>query len=112
MSEAVQRRYGSVVRLRPEKEAEYRELHTAVWPEVLRQIAASHIRNYTIFLRDGVLFSYFEYAGSDYEADMAAMATDPVTRRWWTFTDPCQQPVDTAAPGELWAPMEEVFHVD
>lgn len=105
-------RHGDVIRLRPEMEAEYRRLHAAVWPTVLEQIARSGIRNYTIFLRDGYLFSYFEYVGDDFEADMARMAADPETQRWWTFTDPCQQPVDTAAPGEHWAPMEEVFHVD
>lgn len=105
-------RHGSVVRLRPEKEQEYRRLHAAVWPTVLEQIAASNICNYSIFLRDGYLFSYFEYTGDDFGADMAAMAADPETQRWWAVTDPCQRPVESAAPGEHWAPMEEVFHVD
>lgn len=106
------KRFGSVIRLRPEKEAEYRELHAAVWPAVLDQIQRSGIRNYTIFLRDGLLFSYFEYVGEDFDADLAAMAKDPETQRWWTLTDPCQQPVQSAAEGEWWAPLEEVFHAD
>jgi L-rhamnose mutarotase len=93
-------------------EAEYRELHAAVWPGVLARIQVSGIRNYTIFLRAGVLFSYFEYVGDDYEADMAAMAADPVTQDWWRLTDPCQQPMPGAADGEKWSPLEEVFHVD
>lgn len=104
-------RFGAVVRLRPEREAEYRRLHAAVWPEVLRRIRECNIRNYTIFLRDGILFSYLEYVGTDLDADMAAMAADPRTREWWTFTDPCQQRWETA-PDTQWAPMEEVFHVD
>jgi L-rhamnose mutarotase len=106
------RRFGSVIRLRPEREAEYRRLHEAVWPDVLAQIARSNIRDYTIFLRDGLLFSYYVYTGPDHSADMAAMAADPRTREWWALTDPCQQPVETAAEGEWWAPLEEVFHVD
>lgn len=105
-------RFGSVVLLRPEKADEYLALHADAWPGVLEQITRSNIRNYSIFLRDGMLFSYFEYIGEDYDADMAAMAADPVTRRWWALTDPCQQPVATAAPGENWAPAEEVFHLD
>ena len=105
-------RYAAVIRLRPEKEAEYRELHAAVWPAVLDRIRDSNIRNYSIFLRDGQLFSYYEYVGQDHEADMAAMAADPATQDWWRLTDPCQQPVETAVPGEGWAPMTEVFHVD
>jgi L-rhamnose mutarotase len=79
---------------------------------VLEQIARSNIRNYTIFLRDGLLFAYFEYTGTDYRADMAAMAADPRTRAWWELTDPCQQAVPSAAEGEWWAPLEEVFHTD
>lgn len=106
------RRYGSVIGLRPEGEARYRELHAAVWPAVLDRLSASHIRNYSIFERDGMLFSYFEYVGDDFDGDMAAIAADPVTQEWWTHTDPLQEKVPTAAPNEHWAPMEEVFHVD
>ena len=106
------KRYGSIIRLRPEKEEEYRRLHADAWPGVLAMIRRCNIRNYSIFLRDGVLFSYYEYAGSDHEADMARMAADTTTQEWWKLTDPCQQPVDTAAEGEWWAPLEEVFHTD
>ncbi len=105
-------RVASVIRLRPEHEDAYRELHRAVWPDVLAALARAHVRNYSIFLRDGVLFSYLEYDGDDYAADMAAIAEDETTRRWWGLTDPCQQPVESAAPGEWWALAEEVFHVD
>ncbi|MFF7472264.1 L-rhamnose mutarotase [Streptomyces sp. NPDC008092] len=105
-------RFAAVIRLRPEKEAEYRALHAAAWPGVLAALGRARIGNYSIFLRDGLLFSYFEYSGNDYAADTALIAADPVTREWWTLTDPCQQPLDTAAPGERWAPAEEVFHLD
>ena len=106
------KRVAAVIRLRPEKEQEYRRLHADVWPAVLDRLTRSHVQNYSIFLRDGVLFSYYEYVGADYDADLAAVAADPETQRWWTFTDPCQEPVATAAPGEWWAPAEEVFHLD
>lgn len=106
------RRYASLIRLKPEMDAEYRRLHADVWPTVQRRIKESNIGNYSIFLRDGVLFGYFEYTGTDFEADMAAMREDPETQRWWTFTDPCQQPVETAEADEWWAPMEELFHLD
>jgi L-rhamnose mutarotase len=105
-------RFASVIRLRPEKESEYRELHSAAWPEVLRAIARAGIRNYSIFLRDGLLFSYLEYVGDDYAGDTAKLSEDEATRRWWLLTDPCQSPIDTAAPGEWWAPADEVFHTD
>jgi len=104
------RRVAQVVRLKDGAEEEYRRLHAAVWEDVLEQIRRSHISNYSIFLRDGLLVAYFEYAGQDLAADLAAMAQDERTREWWTLTDPLQEPVDTAEEGQWWAPLEEVFH--
>jgi L-rhamnose mutarotase len=106
------RRIATVIRLRPEKEAEYRALHAAVWPEVLAALKAARISNYSIFLRDGQLFSYLEYEGDDYEADTKLIAGDEATQRWWKLTDPCQQRLGTAQDGEHWAPAEELFHLD
>ncbi len=106
------KRYGMVNRLRPEKYEEYKRLHAAAWPGVLKMIADCNIRNYSIYHKDGWLFSYFEYHGDDFAADMAKMAADPVTQEWWKLTDPCQQPLETRAPGEWWANMEELFHCD
>jgi L-rhamnose mutarotase len=43
---------------------------------------------------------------------MARVAADPETRRWWTYCAPCQQPLESRAPGEHWATMEQVFFMD
>lgn len=102
-------RYGSVIKVKPEKLAEYKALHADPWPEVLAMIHACNIRNYSIFYHDGYLFSYFEYIGDDFAADMAKMAEDPKTQEWWTFTNPCQEPLPSRAPDEWWASMESVF---
>jgi L-rhamnose mutarotase len=58
------------------------------------------------------LFSYLEYVGTDYDADMAAMAADETTQRWWELTGPCQQPLGDAESSHPWSAMTEVFHVD
>ena len=106
------KRYGSVIQVVPEKLEEYKRLHAAVWPGVLDMIKKCNIRNYSIYYKDGYLFSYYEYTGNDYAADMAKMAADPETRRWWDVCEPCQQPLETRAVGEWWATMEEVFHTE
>ena len=108
------KRYGSVLGLSDKGKAEYLELHANVWPTVLQRIKASNIRNYSIFLKEpeNLLFSYFEYHGTDFEADMAAMADDPETQRWWSVCMPLQQPLETRKQGEWWADMSEVFHAD
>ena len=108
------KRYGMVLGLRPEKRDDYIRLHAAVWPEVLQTITACNIRNYSIFFKEGedLLFAYYEYHGTDYAADMARMAADPVTQKWWELCMPCQQPLATRKDGEWWAEMPEVFHTD
>ena len=106
------KRFGMVIGLKPESEKEYRDCHRAVWPEVLETIRQCTIRNYSIYLKDGMLYSYFEYHGTDFAADMAKMAADPATVRWWALMKPMQEPVATRKEGEWWADMEEVFHLD
>lgn len=110
-------RYGSVIGVKEEKIPYYKELHAAVWPDVLAMIKACNIDNYSIYLRklpDGkyYLFSYFEYVGEDFAADAAKMAADPATQKWWDECMPCQEPLPDRAEGEWWADMEEVFHQD
>lgn len=105
-------RYGSVIRVKPEKLEEYKNLHAHPWPEVNAMIKDCNIQNYSIYYRDGLLFSYFEYTGTDFEADMKKMAADSITQKWWKLTDPCQEPVESAEEGVWWAGMEEVYHLD
>jgi L-rhamnose mutarotase len=106
------KRFGQVIRVKPEALEEYVKYHADVWPGVLAMISECNIRNYSIFHKDGYLFAYFEYHGEDFEADMAKMAADPTTQKWWDVVMPFQQPLETRAEGEWWATMDEVFHTD
>lgn len=106
------RRYGQVIRVKEEFLEKYKELHANPWPEVNAKIKECNISNYSIYYRDGYLFSYYEYTGDDYEKDMQKMAEDPKTQEWWKETDPCQTPVSSAKDGEWWGDMEEVYHLD
>jgi len=103
-------RVGSLIKLRPEYEERYIILHKHTFPGVLERIRKSKIRNYSIYLRDGILFSYYEYKGENFDRDMAEIGEDPVTRDWWKLTDPMQEPLATRGEGEWWAAMDEIFH--
>lgn len=107
-------RHGQLIGIGAEAIADYKRLHAEVWPGVLAKITACNIRNYSIYLKEpeNLLFAYFEYVGTDFAADMAKMAADPETQRWWAVCMPLQRPLDTRAEGEWWAEMEEVFHHD
>jgi L-rhamnose mutarotase len=110
-------RFASITRLKSEKLDHYKTLHANVWPAVLKKIKECNIQNYSIYLKkvqnNYYLFSYFEYIGSDFKADIKKMADDPVTQRWWKETDPCQLPLPEAVTKkQIWTSMEEVFHTD
>ena len=106
------KRVASVIGLPAENREEYERHHAAVWPGVLERLTASGIRNYSIYRHGELLFSYFEYVGDDYEADMAAIAADPETQRWWAVQEPLQRPLEDRAPGEWWSELPEIFHHD
>ena len=107
-------RMGMVMGIKPEKIVEYKKLHANAWPEILEMISKCNITNYSIFLKEpeNLLFGYWEYTGKDFQADAAKMAADPATQKWWDVCMPCQEPLNSRAPDEWWAMMNEVFHHD
>ncbi|MCL5770938.1 MAG: L-rhamnose mutarotase [Actinobacteria bacterium] len=54
-------RFGSIFKIKPEFKDEYKKAHDEIWPELVKEIKKTGIKNYSIFFRkDGTLFSYFE----------------------------------------------------
>jgi L-rhamnose mutarotase len=140
---AIPRRFGAAIRLKPDYYERYKKLHDAVWEEVLIRMSKSNIRNFTIYYHKetSTLFQHFEWIGhmnndmrnkNDltpeeeallFQADMDAIARDPVTKVWWAECEPCQQPFSqwpheypppSQQPGDgveykgatWWAPLE------
>ena len=106
------KRYSSVIGIKKEKLKYYKQLHANPWKEVMDVLKNCNIHNYSIFLRqmdDGnhYLFSYFEYTGEDFNADIKTISKNKMIKKWWKETDPCQSPL---AGEKSWAEMEEVFH--
>lgn len=102
-----------VIRLRPEGRDEYLAKHRAVWPQVQAAMQQAGHQNYSIFLRDDLLFCYFEHDDAvDIDDHRAAMRALPELQPWLALMNACQQPIDSAGPSEWWASMEEVYHLD
>lgn len=104
------KRVGRIVKLKTEMKERYIKLHANPWAEVKEAIYHCGIRNFSIFIKGETLFSYFEYVGDNYAADMEKL--DILTAKWLKETDSCQEPVKEAAKGELWSVMEEIFYQD
>jgi L-rhamnose mutarotase len=106
------KRYGQVIKVKADCLESYKNHHAHPWKEINDMIKECNISNYSIYFKDGFLFSYFEYIGKDFNADMARMAADPKTQEWWDLMKPMQEPLETRNDGEWWADMEEVYHLD
>lgn len=103
-------RFGNLIRLKREYRERYVVLHAHPFPELIEQMRACGQRNYSIFLEGDLLFSFFEYVGADFEADMERLAEHSVTQDWWTLTDPMQEPLSEREPDAWWAAMDELYH--
>ena len=104
------KRFGQIGRLKREKIEEYMELHASTWEGVIKTIKECNLKNYSIFLHDDMVFAYFEYTGSDFDADMAKMAEDEVTQNWWTHTKPCFEKYAMSQIGEFYTNMKQIFY--
>ena len=107
-------RYSSVIGLVPEMEAKYRELHGAVWDEVVTAIKRANICDYFIHRAElggkAYLFSSFTYVGTDFAADMKSIGEDPTTRdKWWPLCTPCQEVLPGTPAGEQWLSLEQLM---
>jgi len=106
------KRFGSMIKIQPEGLEEYKKWHANPLPGVCEMIKECNLQNYSIFQRGDYMFSYYEYVGDDYEADMAKMAADPTTQKWWDIVKPLMQPLPDKKEGEFWSDMEEIFYLD
>jgi L-rhamnose mutarotase len=104
------RRVGSVIEIRPECITAYRKLHSEGYLGVRDLLVKYHLRNYSIFLHQinerWFEFGYYEYAGRDFDGDMAALALEQRNQEWMKICDPMHLPLK----GETgWVKMEHIF---
>lgn len=109
------RRFTHVIGLRPDAVATYKELHAQIWPDIAEATRRAGLHNYSIHLcelpdRSYYLFSYFEYSGTDIEADLASLAGCPRMAEWTACCEACQLPLANRDSGAWWSSMEEVFY--
>jgi len=99
-----------VLQVRPERLAEYKERHRAVWPEMLEALSETGWTNYSLFLRpDGMLVGYVETA--DFERARNEMGRREINERWQRDMAPFFMNPPGVAPDQAMAPLEEVFHL-
>jgi L-rhamnose mutarotase len=100
-----------VLKVRPERLAEYKERHQAVWPEMLAALRETGWRNYSLFLRgDGLLVGYLETP--DFGAALRGMAGREINERWQREMAPFFEALDGGHADEGMRALGEVFHLE
>lgn len=98
------------LQVKPERFAEYRDRHAAVWPDMLDALKATGWNNYSLFVRDdGLLIGYFETPSL--EAAKAGMAAQAVNARWQAEMSEFFLDLDLP-PDEGFLRLTEVFHLE
>ncbi|MDD9153404.1 L-rhamnose mutarotase [Plantibacter flavus] len=98
------------LQVKPERLAEYRDRHAAVWPDMLQALADTGWHNYSLFVRDdGLLIGYFET--ESLEAAQAGMAKTEVNARWQAEMGEFFVDLDLP-PDQGFLQLAEVFHLE
>jgi L-rhamnose mutarotase len=96
------------MKIDPACAAEYRRRHDSIWPELAAQLIAAGVIDYRIFL-DPATGCLFAVLSRDADHRMAALADNPVMRRWWAMMEDLMPRSPDGGPWS--APLEEVFHL-
>ena len=100
-----------LLRVKPDRVAEYRERHAAVWPEMRDALRRTGWRNYSIFVGDdGQVVGYLET--DDLAMAQAEMAKTGVNARWQAEMAEFFEGLDDKRPDEGFVRLPEAFHLD
>ena len=91
-------------------EEEYRRRHDAIWPELVAQIKAARVSNYSIFWdqETNALYAYQECEGDTTSQDTTEV--DEVTQRWWDMNADLMEVNADHSP--VTKELVELFHLE
>jgi L-rhamnose mutarotase len=97
--------------VRPDQVAEYRRVHTEVWPEMLATLHDAGWRDYSLYVGDdGVLVGFVSTDAGDDLDTIQQRVQGPVNDRWQRSVAALF--ASEGAPDQAWQVLPEVFHLD
>jgi L-rhamnose mutarotase len=94
--------------LKPGCEAEYRNRHNPIWPELQQTLKDHGVGNYSIFLDHNQ--NLFAYAEIESQELWQQIAETEVCRRWWIHMQDLKLINADGSPAVV--VLDEVFHLD
>ncbi len=97
------------MKLKPGFEAEYKKRHDDIWPELVKELEAAGVSDYSIYLDEETLTLFAFQKLKDHNS-AAALPQTAIVKKWWSYmgdimeTNPDHSPMSVVLP--------EVFHMD
>ncbi len=97
------------MKLKPGFEAEYQRRHDEIWPELVKELEAAGVFDYSIFLEPatGTLFAFQKLKDHNTSAGLAGTA---IVKKWWKHMADIMDTNPDSSPVVI--PLREVFHMD
>ncbi|MDC7234726.1 MAG: L-rhamnose mutarotase [Spirochaetales bacterium] len=96
------------MRVHPGKIAEYKKRHDEIWPDLVQELKAAGLSEFSIAYDKETEF-LFAFHKQDEEKGSGNQPGGEVQRRWWKFMEPLMECNEDSSP-KIW-PLEEVFYM-
>ncbi len=97
------------MKLKPGQAAEYKRRHDEIWPELVRELEAAGISDYSIYLDESTLTLFACQKVKDHGSS-DQLASKAVMRKWWKYMADIME--SNADNSPVVVPLKEVFHMD
>jgi L-rhamnose mutarotase len=97
------------MKLKPGFEAEYKDRHDRIWPQLKEELSRAGVSDYSIFLDEETLILFAIQKLSD-DNTVDGLSSNPVVRKWWDYMADIMEYNPDNTPVAI--SLKEVFHMD
>jgi L-rhamnose mutarotase len=97
------------MRLLPGHAEEYKRRHDQIWPELIRELEAAGVSDYSIYLDESTLTLFAFQKVKDHNSS-GQLASRAIVQKWWTYMADIMESNPDNSP--VVVPLKEVFHMD
>jgi L-rhamnose mutarotase len=103
------RRAAFTMKLKPGFQTEYKHRHDEIWPELVRELEAAGVSDYSIFLDESTrtLFAFQKLKDHD---TSELLPSSPILKKWWKYMADIMETNTDNSP--VTVNLQEVFHLD
>jgi L-rhamnose mutarotase len=97
------------MKLKPGFEAEYRRRHDEIWPELVKELEAAGVSDYSIYLEESTLMLFaFQKLKDHNTANL--LPSQAIVKKWWRYMSDIMKSNPDNSPVSI--TLKEMFHMD